>query len=241
MFDTVVCANDQFAQRLTEGGVANVETIRMGVEGGLFSPSKRSAELRAAALHDMGLGDDAVLLIGAGRLSAEKRWPMVLRAVAEAGRHRRVGMLLVGDGRQRARLEALAGRLGHCAVGPRVEDRVELARLLASADALVHGCEAETFCLVAAEARASGVPLIVPDRGAALDQLIDGVGASYVSGSELSLANAIGQFIERGAELQRAAAVRASRVRTMDEHFAALFERYEQLAGYASPVAASAG
>ena len=37
---------------------------------------------------------------------------------------------------------------------------------LASADALVHGCEAETFCLVAAEARASGTPMIVPDRGA---------------------------------------------------------------------------
>jgi len=32
------------------------------------------------------------------------------------------------------------------------------------------------------------------------------------------------------AELQRAAAVRASRPRTMDEHFAELFARYQSLA-----------
>jgi hypothetical protein len=34
-------------------------------------------------------------------------------------------------------------------------DRAALARILASVDALVHGCEAETFCMTAAEARAS--------------------------------------------------------------------------------------
>ena len=143
-----------------------------------------------------------------------------------------LGILLVGDGRQRARLELLAGRLASCTIWPRIEDRNELACLMASADALVHGCEAETFCLVAAEARASGIPIIVPDRGAALDQLAGGGGTSYRAGSEQDLTQAIGAFIERGPQLQRAAATRSSRVRTMDEHFAALFARYEQLAGW---------
>lgn len=231
MFDSVVCANAQFANRLREGGVANVETIRMGVEGGLFAPSLRSAAIRAAALQLLELDEHATLLIGVGRFSAEKRWPMVLRAVAQAARSHPVGMLLVGDGRQRPRLEILAGRVRSCAVLPRIDDRHELARLMASADALVHGCEAETFCLVAAEARASGIPIIVPDRGAALDQLAGASGASYRAGSEECLAEAIAAFVERGPELQRAAATRSSRVRTMDEHFAALFARYEQLAG----------
>jgi alpha-1,6-mannosyltransferase len=113
---------------------------------------------------------------------------------------------------------------------PRITDRAELARLLASADALVHGCEAETFCMVAAEARASGTPLIVPDRGAAVDQLAPGAGMVYRGASEVSLERAIGRFIRRGPELQRAAAIRARVVRTMDEHFADLFARYEQLA-----------
>jgi alpha-1,6-mannosyltransferase len=239
MFDTVVCANSEFADRLEQGGVAHVETIRMGVEAGVFRPSLRSPELRSAALRSLGLDDDACLLIGLGRFSAEKRWPMVMRAVTEAAREASVGMLLIGDGRQRARLEMLAGRSPVCALAPRIEDRSELARLLASADALVHGCEAETFCLVAAEARASGIPLIVPDRGAAMDQIVTGGSAIYESGSEQSLVGAIRQFIERGPELQRAAAARSSRVRTMDEHFAALFARYEQLAGYAPPAAVS--
>ena len=139
-------------------------------------------------------------------------------------------MLLVGDGSKRARLDVLAERIGSVAVLPRISDRDELARLIASADALVHGCEAETFCLVAAEARASGIPLIVPDRGAAIDQLVEGAGTTYRSACEVSLTRAIGRFIDRGPEFQRAAAARASRVRTMDEHFCELFARYETLA-----------
>src|SRR4029077_13790693 len=140
--------------------------------------------------------------------SAEKRWEMVLSAVGEAGRRRDVGMLLVGDGARRWKLDLMANRIKTVAVLPRISDREEVARLLASADALIHGCEAETFCMVAAEARASGVPLIVPDRGAAVDQFVPGAGTTYRAACEASLERAIVGFIDRGPELQRAAAVR---------------------------------
>jgi alpha-1,6-mannosyltransferase len=226
MFDTVVCANAGLADRLHKQGVVNCETIRMGVEGTMFSPLHRSASLREQALCALGLDANATLLLGVGRFSAEKRWNMVLRAVGEVARRRPVGMLLVGDGPKRFGLELLADRTKHVAVLPRITDRLELARLLASADALVHGCEAETFCLVAAEARASGIPLIVPDRGATADQLVSGAGTMFRSASQISLERAINRFIDRGPELQRALAVRSSRVRTMDEHFAELFARY---------------
>jgi alpha-1,6-mannosyltransferase len=157
---------------------------------------------------------------------------MVLRTVGELARRRPIGLLLAGEGPKRWKLELIAERTGRVAVLPRICDREELARLLASADALVHGCEAETFCMVAAEARASGVPLIVPGRGAAADQLVAGAGQAYRAGSEISLERAILRFVERGPELQRAAAVRASRVRTMDDHFSELFARYEALGGH---------
>jgi alpha-1,6-mannosyltransferase len=235
MFETVVCANDQLAQRLAAGGIANTETIRMGVEAGLFSPSLRSAELRRAALAALGLEPDALLLLGIGRFSAEKRWGVVLRAVGECGRKLPLGMLLIGDGSKRQKLEMIAHQYRNLDVLPPITDRPQLASLLASSDALVHGCEAETFCLVAAEARASGIPLIVPDRGAALDHLVQGAGTTYTAGRERSLEQAIARFVNRGAELQRAAAVRASSPRTMDEHFADLFARYEALA--AKPLA----
>jgi len=230
MFDTVVCANEHFAERLREGGVANSETVRMGVEAGVFSPMLRSSSLREQALCALGLDANATLLLGVGRFSAEKRWNMVLRAVGEVARQKPVGMLLVGDGSKRFGLELLADRTRHVAVLTRITDRDELAQLLASADALVHGCEADTFCLVAAEARASGVPLIVPDRGATVDQLAKGAGTLFRAGSQISLERAINRFIDRGPELQRAAAIRASNVRTMDEHFAELFTRYQALA-----------
>jgi alpha-1,6-mannosyltransferase len=229
MFDSVVCANAQLAERLRQGGVANCETVRMGVEGGIFSPDLRSPALREQALSALGLDANATLLIGIGRFSAEKRWDMVMRAVAEKARKRPVGMLLVGDGSKRPKLETLAERLPNVAVLPRITDRNELARLLASADALVHGCEAETFCMVAAEARASGIPLIVPDRGAARDQLVPGGGQVFRAASQVSLQRALARFLDRGPELQRATAGRSSQSRTMDEHFVELFARYEAL------------
>lgn len=239
MFETVVCANGELARRLAAGGVANAETIRMGVEPGLFSPSLRSAELREAALAAVGQDPAALLLLGIGRLSAEKRWEVVLRAAGDCGRALPVGLLLIGDGSRRQSLQMIGERYRNVALLPRITDRSQLAALLASADALVHGCESETFCLVAAEARASGVPLIVPDRGAALDQLVDGGGTTYTAGRERSLEQAIARFVHRGPELQRAAAVRASRSRTMDEHFGELFARYETLTPY--PAAAVRG
>ena len=210
MHDMVVCSNSQLAERLRSGGLGNTETLPMGVEPGIFSPKHRSATLREGALERLGLDRDGVLLIGVGRFSAEKRWDMVMRAVAECARTRAVALLLVGDGRKRQALELLADQLPNVAVIPKVTDRHELARLMASADALIHGCEAETFCMVAAEARASGIPLIVPDRGAATDQLVRGAGAIYRSADERSLERAIERFIDRGPELQRAAAARAS-------------------------------
>ena len=72
--------------------------------------------------------------------------------------------------------------------------------------------------------------MILPDRGATVDQLASGAGTLFRSGSQISLERAINRFLDRGPELQRAAAVRASRPRTMHEHFADLFARYETLA-----------
>jgi alpha-1,6-mannosyltransferase len=243
LFDTVVCANSHLTERLRDGGIRSAETVRMGVEPGLFSPSRRSPDLRSAALASLGLGTDSLLLLGVGRFSAEKRWDMVIRAVAAAARRVPVGFLLAGDGMARRKLEQLAEGFANVAVMPHLADRGELARLLASADALVHGCEAETFCMVAAEARASGIPLIVPDRGAAVDQRVAAAGATYGSGNKHALERAIVDFVDRGPELQRAAAARATQVRTMDEHFAELFARYRALAparGRVAPIAARA-
>ena len=108
MFDAVVCANSHLAERLRQGGLANAETIPMGVEGEIFSPRLRSTATRAAALESLGLGPDGLLLVGVGRFSGEKRWETVLRGVATAARRHSLGLILVGDGPRRRKLESLA-------------------------------------------------------------------------------------------------------------------------------------
>lgn len=227
-YDMVVSASDDLARRLRQGGLAKVATIPMGVEPGHFSPGLRDEGLRARLLSQCALPPEATLLIGLGRLSPEKRWPMIVEAVTAAGYERPVGLLLLGSGRDESKLVRAIGHNPHIRLLGAVSDRKKLARLLSSADALVHGCEAETFCMVAAEARASGLPLIVPDRGGASDQFREGQGRRYESASAASLAAAIMAFIDAGPIKQRVdAAAAAAYVRTIDDHFGELFGIYE--------------
>lgn len=226
-FDLVVTAGQDLTRRLIEGGLEKVVTVPMGVEPGIFSPDYRDAALRAQLLQHCDLGPEATLLIGLGRLGAEKRWPMVIRAFEGAATARPVGLVLFGNGPQHERVRRAIGYNPHANLFAPIKDRVRLAQVLASADALIHGCEAETFCMVAAEARASGLPLIVPDRGGASDQFVPGRGAIYLSGDQGDLRDKIVDFVADDPAAHRARATAdAGQVRTMDEHFQELFDIY---------------
>lgn len=199
----------------------------MGVAPGLFSPALRNAELRARLLARCDLPEDATLLLGLGRLAAEKRWPMVIEAITAIGYDHPVGLVLLGNGRQKAAVVRAAANNPHVHLAAPITDRREVAAVLASADALVHGCEAETFCMVAAEAKASGLPLIVPDEGGAADQFVPGQGEMYEARSAWGLANAIRRFVAAGPALHRQrASLTACDVQSMDDHFQRLFETY---------------
>jgi alpha-1,6-mannosyltransferase len=199
----------------------------MGVEPGTFSPAHRDEDLRRELLARCSLGPDGLLLLAAGRLAPEKRWPMVIDAVAAAGYRQPIGLVLVGGGRQRARITRLMAANPHTHLLAPISDRAAMARLMASTDALAHGCEAETFCITAAEARASGLPLIVPDAGGAADQARPGIDQIYPAARPAALVEAILRWADSGHDRSRARA--ALPVRTMDEHFAELFRLYAQL------------
>lgn len=222
-FDTVVCASGELRHRLEEGGVAKTALIPMGVEEGVFSPDKRDPALRRQLLELCDLPEDAGLLIGVGRLSAEKRWPMVIEAVTAAGHQRPFGLVILGGGGQERKILKSIGGNPHIRLLKPERNRARFAALLASADALVHGCEAETFCLSAAEARASGVPVIVPDRGGAADHADDGAGLRYAATEPEALAEAILTMAETGWPRT------SSPVQTMRGHFQQLFAHYESL------------
>ena len=228
-YDLIVSASAGLSARLTDGGLQHVVTNPMGVDPGVFSPHLRDAALRKGLLDLCELPETATLLVGVGRFSPEKRWPMLVNAVAAAGARNPVGLVLIGQGRD---LKTIVRRIGanpHVHILAPISDRGELARVMASADALLHGCEAETFCMVAAEARASGLPLIVPDEGGAADQARASDGWIYKSADAAAAAQVINEYC-----IGRETGVAGPRSdipapRTMDDHFRELFGTYERL------------
>jgi alpha-1,6-mannosyltransferase len=145
---------------------------------------------------------------------------MIVEAVMAAGIDHPVGLILVGDGRDRARIVRTIDGNPHIHLLSPIASRLELARLMASCDALVHGCEAETFSMVAAEAVASGLPVIAPDRGGASDHALSG-GLRYAAADAAGAARAIRQFLMEGCARPGEA------TRTMARHFEELFALYE--------------
>jgi alpha-1,6-mannosyltransferase len=230
-FDRVVCASQELRDRLAAGGVSNTALHPMGIEAGVFSPARRNLDVRRELLALCDLPEDASLLIGVGRLAAEKRWPMVVDAVMLASQSRPVGLVLLGQGNQQRRIERQIAGNPHIRILKPERDRATFATLLASADALLHGCEAETFCMAAAEARASGVPVIVPDRGGAADHARDGAGVHYRAGSAISAADAIGRLLDHPPKLGKTVPV------TMQDHFTRLFADYAAVASRPSRAA----
>ena len=225
--DLVVCASRELQERLAEGGVANTALHPMGIEAGLFTPERRDPALRRQLLELCDLPEDAHLLIGVGRLAPEKRWPMVVDAVAAASRSLPIGLVMLGAGRQKRRILAQVAGNPHIRVLAPERDRQRFAAILASADALIHGCEAETFCMAAAEARAAGVPVIVPDRGGAADHARGGAGIAYKAGNALAASQAIIDLfagrVPVNGEIEPPV--------TMEEHFVRLFADYERVRG----------
>lgn len=226
-YDIVVSANRGLTARLRHGGLHRAATIPLGVDPDIFSPTLRDPALRAHLLESCALDADGLLLLGVGRQAPEKRWPTIIQAVGKAGVQRGVGLILMGEGRDRAKLLRCIGGNPHIRMLPPTASRAALARILASGDALIHGCEAETFGLVAAEAAASGLPLIVPDEGGAADQARPDRAETYRAGDVDAAAAAIVRLADRDPQaLRTAARAAAGATRSLDDHFADLFARY---------------
>jgi alpha-1,6-mannosyltransferase len=103
------------------------------------------------------------------------------------------------------------------------KDRAELARALASADALVHGCPFETFGLSIAEAMSCGLPTVVPDAGGAFEMHTPESGETYAAGDPEACAQAMEIMINRlgreGPDMRSRAARRAAGLPTVTEQF----------------------
>jgi glycosyltransferase involved in cell wall biosynthesis len=105
----------------------------------------------------------AVGTLGRG---VNKRVDVCVRALAEA---RKAGanaaLVICGDGEQRSELENLAQTLGIASYVKFLGTRSDIAQVLRACHVFCHAAPFEPFGIVAIEAMAVGLPIVVPDSG----------------------------------------------------------------------------
>jgi len=170
--DRVFVPSAAVATRVQELGVAADKVVRLprGIDLGRFRPSRRDPH----AFARFGLnGEPKVLYVG--RLSREKSLDALIDGFAlAADAVPEARLVIVGDGPYAGSLAERAGASERVLfLGQRTGD--ELATLMASSDLFVSPSETETFGNTVVEAQASGLPVVVADRGAARENMIDEV------------------------------------------------------------------
>lgn len=162
------CPTPTVRRQLHEQGFRDLALCARGVDTVNFHPRYRSGALRDRVL---GPGADPTTPIGVyvGRLSPEKNLDALL-TIARA--RPELPLLIVGDGPARPQLmAALAGHRAHFTGELR---DTALAAAYASADLLVCTSLTETFCQVAQEAMASGLPTLAFRVGGVQDVVLHG-------------------------------------------------------------------
>lgn len=154
------------AEHFSALGVANVDILTLGADVVLFNRARRSEELRQA----MGMAPDAPLLIYAGRIDREKRARVVVDAFRKLPASWNAGLVMLGDGKERAALMHECAGLNVRFTGF-VDDRETLASWLASSDIYVSAMENETFGISVIEAQAAGLPVVGVRAGAMIDRV----------------------------------------------------------------------
>jgi glycosyltransferase involved in cell wall biosynthesis len=160
----------ELADELRAGGFRGLRVVGRGVAPEVFSPIKRSRELRAS----WGASDDTPVALCVSRFAREKNLPLVIRAF-EAMRAARpdARLVLVGDGPMD---QELRRRDVGCVIAGRLVNG-ELAAHYASADVFLFPSLSETFGNVTLEAMASGLAIVAYRYAAAREHLRHGESA----------------------------------------------------------------
>ena len=155
-----------------------------------------------------GRDQNTVLLVG--RLVEKKGVDVAIEAISQlAVEFPEIRLRILGDGSQMADLRSLAGRLPgtveFLGAVSRSEVLVEMSKaavLLVPSRQAADG-DSETFGVVAAEAQATGLPVVVTPHGGLPEVVLDGVGGIVAKGLEVRHVSAALAEVMRSAELRR--------------------------------------
>lgn len=222
-----LCISAPIADELRARGLERVEVgWRGGVDTSLFHPGRASGAMRERLSEG---NPDAPLLIGVGRLGAEKGLDLFGPMLEHLPGAR---LALIGDGPHRANLEAqLAGKPVHFAGYLRGE---ELASAVASADVLVFPSQTDTLGLVLLEAMAAGTMVVAANSGGIPEVVRDGFnGLLFPAGDPVAASAAVHRMLhdQVGRELIRVAARRMAERWTWAAAVDDLRSYYHRVAG----------
>jgi glycosyltransferase involved in cell wall biosynthesis len=154
------------AQRLIRRGVVPPHRLRIIPNGLCVADYAPDREMRRRVRQELSIEDDTFLWIAAGRLTAQKDYPALLRAYAQLRRQgERTQLRIAGEGPLLPELSQSLYVLGLERPTPFLGLRNDFRQLLCAADGFVLSSAWEGLPNVVMEALASGVPVVATDVG----------------------------------------------------------------------------
>lgn len=199
-----------------------IEVIRNFVDGERFAPPVQRDRRVLAALFDAA--DDGPILFHVSNMRAIKRPHDLVNVVAEL-RALRARMVVVGDGPERASVEARAREAGVADAMRFLGRRDDFHGLLGHADAFVLPSESESFGVAALEALAAGVPVFGYDVGGLPEVVTPATGRLVPVGDVPALAGAITEGLRVRDALGKAGRERATS-QFRSDHVVGMYEAY---------------
>lgn len=204
-----------------------------GVDSVLFSPERRSEDVKREMLERAGIPRDSTVLLYAGRISPEKNIGLLvdLMKILAIDANHDFRLLVAGAGPQSEWLSSegekyAAGRiklLGHL-------DKETLAGYYANADVFVHPNPKEPFGIAPLEAMASGVATVAPNAGGILSYATN-ENAWLVKPEPETFATAIREIVGAPELRERkiANALATARANTREASTDRLFATYDEI------------
>ena len=226
--DRIYAPSESTRRELVDRGIRpeKVRCYPRGIDTHRFHPGKRNGFFKDR--YDI---DATVKLLYVGRVSREKNLPLLAEAFAVlAGRRTNVHLVVVGDGPYlpvlRRRLEGMPSTFtGYL-------DGEDLAMAYAAGDIFVFPSATDTFGNVVLEAQASGLPVIVSDRGGPVENVQPGrTGLVVPADDPAALLAAMQQLVDDAAlrrQMGRRARI-AVEGRSFDSAFLDTWQMFENL------------
>lgn len=232
--DHLVAVSQKMYRQIVAHPGLSIRRVTM-IRNAIDSESYYVPDQRDCCRLEFGLTSESQVIGYAGRIEKMKRLDLLLEGFSLVlARHPQARLMIIGEGKLRPKLKALAAHLG---ISHRViwtGFRQDIPRLLAAMDVYVQPSANEGLSLSLLEAMAAGKPVIATDVGGTPEVVVDGkTGVLIPPGSSSALRTAIADLLddpERQSTLAQAARSHVVREFDVQQSTDAYRHLYEVLA-----------